>query len=307
VETKVCKDCKENKPINEFYKDQRRKDGHSPRCRECEHNYRSNENREKRKKETDRRKKLFEQGIKVCSKCGQDKSLSDFYHQNKLRSGHDSWCKSCRELYAKQNIDYYNSYREDYQNKNKEKIRESQRKHYDKNRDELLAKHREYYQKNKEVLKEKQALYNKERKDSIRQYKKEHHLKNREKAIESSSRRKEGFRQKIHNYYGGECYICHLSDNHFEIYDCHHVQPDQKDYAISTMIGKDWDTIVLLELQKCIYICANCHRKLTKGRFNDALRNGDLILIPGGKEDPDELYNRIYLYNGPHYSEIANS
>lgn len=64
------------------------------------------------------------------------------------------------------------------------------------------------------------------------------------------------------------------------IYDCHHVNPDTKSYNVANMTWKDWETEVIPELEKCIYVCSNCRRKLTKGWFDEELESGCLVLLP---------------------------
>lgn len=68
---------------------------------------------------------------------------------------------------------------------------------------------------------------------------------------------------------GGKCCNCGQT---FEIccYDFHHLEPDQKDFAISskqTNGAKTWNK-VRDELKKCALLCANCHRLLHYGHVD---------------------------------------
>lgn len=58
------------------------------------------------------------------------------------------------------------------------------------------------------------------------------------------------------------CIICGESEP-FCI-DFHHKNPSEKEFTISkkTNLGKDK---LLAEIQKCICLCANCHRKVHAG------------------------------------------
>ncbi len=59
---------------------------------------------------------------------------------------------------------------------------------------------------------------------------------------------------------GGKCQGCGLVD-HPCVYDFHHKNPSQKDFAISSSGNcRSWDRIKA-ELKKCILLCSNCHRK----------------------------------------------
>jgi hypothetical protein len=61
---------------------------------------------------------------------------------------------------------------------------------------------------------------------------------------------------------GSECIHCglkHDGKNH-AVFDFHHLDPEYKEQNISKMlINKAWKG-TLLELEKCVLLCANCHR-----------------------------------------------
>ena len=58
---------------------------------------------------------------------------------------------------------------------------------------------------------------------------------------------------------GGKCHECKLVDDP-AVYDFHHLDPKQKDFSIGQQ-AKSFDKIKS-ELDKCIMLCANCHRKM---------------------------------------------
>lgn len=61
-------------------------------------------------------------------------------------------------------------------------------------------------------------------------------------------------------YLGWECNVCKLVDKDYpQIYDFHHKDPTQKDFAIS-QTSKSLEKLKS-ELDKCIVLCANCHRR----------------------------------------------
>lgn len=74
------------------------------------------------------------------------------------------------------------------------------------------------------------------------------------------------FRQRIKDkaimYKGGRCIFCGY-------YKCkralefHHLNPAKKNFAISDVI-RSWDK-VKAEIDKCVLVCANCHRELESG------------------------------------------
>lgn len=62
-------------------------------------------------------------------------------------------------------------------------------------------------------------------------------------------------------YLGGECEDCGMKTEVYEIYDFHHINQNEKETKLSNMIHglKSWEYIKG-ELDKCIVLCANCHR-----------------------------------------------
>lgn len=55
----------------------------------------------------------------------------------------------------------------------------------------------------------------------------------------------------------------------------HHLDPQQKDLDVAALIAYEWAwDRVIGEINKCVCLCSNCHRKLHAGRFQviDAMR-----------------------------------
>ena len=64
-------------------------------------------------------------------------------------------------------------------------------------------------------------------------------------------------------YKGSECVECHRSypNEPYYIFDFHHVDPSTKKYSWERLRKRPWDQ-VLKELDKCVLVCALCHRHL---------------------------------------------
>lgn len=80
---------------------------------------------------------------------------------------------------------------------------------------------------------------------------------------------------------GNECCVCHNKYPDI-VYDCHHLDPTQKDLTISSVQtngARSW-LKVRDELKKCCLVCANCHRLIHSGEV--------------------EVENKIY-FNEDHY------
>lgn len=67
-------------------------------------------------------------------------------------------------------------------------------------------------------------------------------------------------KQQIVNYLGGRCIDCDIVDIP-DIYDTHHINPSTKEFSIAKSAGQTFNDKLKVELDKCILLCANCHRK----------------------------------------------
>jgi predicted HNH restriction endonuclease len=69
-------------------------------------------------------------------------------------------------------------------------------------------------------------------------------------------------RERVVAYLGGKCAICGYTYCTAAL-DAHHIDPLEKDFNISSRMTS-WKAIVR-ELDKCILLCANCHREVHDG------------------------------------------
>ena len=68
-------------------------------------------------------------------------------------------------------------------------------------------------------------------------------------------------KQECLDYKGNECSNCGYNKCAAAL-DFHHLDPNQKDFEISRVKNKTITNIVKQELDKCIVLCANCHREV---------------------------------------------
>lgn len=70
-------------------------------------------------------------------------------------------------------------------------------------------------------------------------------------------------KQKAIQYKGGKCQLCGYNkyDGALEF---HHIDPTQKDFAISSSHSSHSSSFARMkpELDKCVLLCANCHREI---------------------------------------------
>ncbi len=109
--------------------------------------------------------------MKVCTKCNEEKPLSEFHknHTNKV-DGHNWSCKSCIK---------------EYQNKPevKERRKQNRRRHYEENRDREKELNKKWIENNKERWRENYRKYCSERRKVDPAYKISGNLRNRLRGI----------------------------------------------------------------------------------------------------------------------------
>ena len=71
-------------------------------------------------------------------------------------------------------------------------------------------------------------------------------------------------KRKAIDYKGGECQVCGY-DKCVGALEFHHLDSTQKDFGLSKKgIPRSWEK-QKIELDKCILLCANCHRETHAG------------------------------------------
>lgn len=82
------------------------------------------------------------------------------------------------------------------------------------------------------------------------------------KAPRDTSMYRRGIKAQAVKYKGGRCEICGY-DKCMDALDFHHLSPKEKDFNISG--GTKSFESIKSELDKCILVCANCHREIHAG------------------------------------------
>ncbi len=77
-------------------------------------------------------------------------------------------------------------------------------------------------------------------------------------------RRRKIIREMAVKYKGGQCANCGYKKC-IQVLEFHHLNPNKKDFGISAKgYARSWEK-VKKELDKCIILCANCHREIHEG------------------------------------------
>lgn len=66
---------------------------------------------------------------------------------------------------------------------------------------------------------------------------------------------------KAIKYKGDKCEDCnlHISKTHYSVFEFHHLNPKEKDFSWNKLRLKS-EKSIKQELDKCVLLCANCHR-----------------------------------------------
>ena len=81
---------------------------------------------------------------------------------------------------------------------------------------------------------------------------------------EAVQRRRKKLKQLAAEYKGGGCCVCGYN-RCLEALDFHHIDPNEKEFGIAASgIIVSWER-VKKEIEKCVLLCANCHREFHAG------------------------------------------
>lgn len=82
--------------------------------------------------------------------------------------------------------------------------------------------------------------------------------------VEAVSKRRRKLKQLAVDYLGGSCQLCGYSKT-LAALDFHHKDPTQKDFGIAARGATRSFEKIKIELDKCLLVCANCHREIHAG------------------------------------------
>lgn len=90
---KMCTRCEKEKPLTDFYRNRKKKDGHFSWCKTCQYEQKPNPIKERRRRE-------YKEGMRTCSSCDHTKMLGEYYTNPAwVRKddpiGYTTVCKSC--------------------------------------------------------------------------------------------------------------------------------------------------------------------------------------------------------------------
>ena len=80
-------------------------------------------------------------------------------------------------------------------------------------------------------------------------------------SVRRDRERRDNNRVEMLKYLGGEykCSDCDITNSYYGMFDWHHLDPSNKEDRPSRLLTRKWSTLKK-ELDKCVFLCANCHR-----------------------------------------------
>jgi len=82
--------------------------------------------------------------------------------------------------------------------------------------------------------------------------------------IRAVSKRRKKLREMVIKYKGGKCILCGYH-KYLGAFDLHHSSDSKKEFGLSEGgLTRSWEKIKK-EADKCILVCANCHREIHSG------------------------------------------
>ena len=114
----------------------------------------------------------------------------------------------------------------------------------------------EYPFRNKE-----KGIRNKTCKVCQREYKNTYYSRNKASHIVRNNKTRQKLKEMAVTYKGGKCEKCGYNKC-IAALDFHHLNPLEKDFSIGNKgYTRSWENIKK-EIEKCILVCANCHREI---------------------------------------------
>tara|TARA_R100001510_G_C7580348_1_gene153575 strand:+ start:79 stop:801 length:723 start_codon:yes stop_codon:yes gene_type:complete len=129
---------------------------------------------------------MCEKKTKVCSKCKDEKPITEFNKDKGNKDGHRSNCKVCRRKSQKKHYE-----------DNREKIKARSKKYREENREKVKARRKKYYEENLEKVRASQKKYYEENREKVKARSKKHYEDNQEKEKARSKKYYEDNQEKV--------------------------------------------------------------------------------------------------------------
>jgi hypothetical protein len=124
---------------------------------------------------------------KICSKCKEEKELSEFTKHPQTNDGLQCQCKQCRknekQNYYLKNKEHINKKSNKYREDNREQLLIYQKKYREKNKVTLNKKKRQKYEESPEIFYLRTKLYIENNKEKVNKYKNQYNKKKKKESV----------------------------------------------------------------------------------------------------------------------------
>ena len=235
-QSKRCPKCDTIKPLGEFNQNRSRLDGLQGICRACA----NDAQRRWRAAGSPPRDPNYDYPLrqrieKRCPRCATVKPVSEFGASNNRHDGYANYCKPC---VAEKGREWRKAHPRTAEQNARHRIYSVGWRA--KHRERILEAHRERYRSDPEF--------------------RARHLLSSGKFNARRGAKHRAIFDELKELFG--CAICRANDARF--LDLHHVDPAEKKFTIAARMISPMGTL-LAEAEKCVVLCANCHRLVHAG------------------------------------------
>jgi len=143
-----------------------------------------------------------------------------------------------------------------YYKENREEIAADRAQHRKENLETYRKKERNYYQATLEASRARNNRSREKNKDKINEKQRQNYPITKQQVAAKKAENK----QKLVEHYGSQCGRCCESFDILRVYDFHHIDPNEKETTFNVIARKPWDQIAAEILDKCVMLCACCHK-----------------------------------------------
>jgi hypothetical protein len=153
------------------------------------------------------------------------------------------------------------AWQKQYYQDNKEALTAKQKKYDEDHKEQIVARKKQYNEDNREAILAQQKQYYKDNREAMTAQQKQWREDNKEAIAVRRKAKLDARNLEIFEYKGGACAHCSSRElDYLGMYEYHHVDPTTKMYSVGTIITGPMDR-VYTEVDKCLLLCPNCHRK----------------------------------------------
>ena len=169
------------------------------------------------------------------------------------------YMKEYGKQYRLKNKESINKRMEKYRIEHREEIYEHNKRYQENNKEKIAEYFKQYRQSHKEQLKEKDAQYYRNNREGILEYSKQYKKDNPEKSSGWSKQFYDKRREFMNKYKLSKgCQMCGYNKCASAL-EFHH--KGNKEFIVAHLLLYKMEAIKK-EINKCIILCANCHREL---------------------------------------------